>query len=740
MSDCCQEKLQFAFEKLYSALEALLNPGPEMLTDFLLAASSANIALADIEGEPLILEHLNLVRSIVGRLVIPADDKVVEQLRKEFKLDHNSHFGAGLSIVIGLFGAWREEPIGKQGHERRYRWRATTMAVIREYLKTTQLSMLRREFLCIIHPIFDAFYADCGQQNELAFAIDLVEYFIRGTNADIVATALSKDQPRDQTRSPVEVFGNINYTSALSASAADTAVQELGLGNLLRYNEPLLSQLQSICLTQCILMPYRFKERIHLYLIPPGGGVLRYELNLLDIKECLTDLEQLLPDPRFYHSLLPNERIRDMRARRERLSNNIMTPLKSLFDSLFLRSEPLGGWGRNLAEEIDNWEGVYVVPTEEFPWLPWHLLHDGEQFLFQRWNISHFPSLSVMYSVLCYRAGFTVGSPEVTIDNPRKTTFFIKEGTTSQSSAETLEIRSIVEAHGIHVDAEAVEYGFAHLAGHGVSSESGLNYKVQLGDQWISTADVLDGALKSRSIMINACDVCVLGTSLPDDISLLLSLFAAGNRNILGSCWPLRDASAHKFAVKYYEALMSGQSPVASWRFALTECVHEPRDLLEFGGYIIYGAIDDQTPWKLEYMGDTKNENGYKFLQKGETHIALDMFWDARIYYLRARCWEGQALACENLLHCNESKPIPNPLFPSFQLVLEAIASRAANGLRGKELSCRMAQYFREAGLNGVVTWKQVVQPLEELLRQRGLSIRDVGIEPFTVASKMVFF
>ncbi|MCG7926941.1 MAG: CHAT domain-containing protein [Candidatus Thiodiazotropha taylori] len=741
MSNLLQEKLQVGYEHLYSALKfTLLGRGPDPRPDFLSALSNINIALADKEDGDLVLEHLNLVRSILDRLVCRADDGLVERLRQEFRLDQNSRLGAGLAIVVGLFGAWREEPVEKQGSERRYHWRACTLLVVRESLETVHPSMLRHELLRAIRPAFDAFYADCDQQDELGFAIDLVEYFTRGTNADIIATSLPMKSHRDEVRSPIGVLGNLNNTSVPSASPADTAVQELGLGAQHRYNEPILQQLQAICLTQCVLFPYRFKERIHLYLINPGGGVLRFELNLLDIEDNLTNLEQVLPDPRRYHSLLPNERVRDMRARRERMSDDVMMPLKCLYDHLFLRSEPLGGWDRNLAEQIDLWEGVYVVPTEEFPWLPWHLLHDGDQFLFERWKISYFPSLSVMYSVLTYRAGFTVGSPDVTIDDPRKTVFFIKEGTTNESSTEAREIRSIVEAHGLSVDEKAVEYGFVHLAGHGASSMSGLNYKVQHGDRWISTADVLNGALKSRAIMINACDVCALGTSLQDDIPLVLALFAAGNRNILGSCWPLRDTSAHKFAVKYYTALMAGQFCVASWRSALMTCIHEPLDLLEFGGYMAYGAIDDQTPSKLEFMGDSTNEDAYKLLQKGETTRAIDKFWDARIYYLRARCWEGHALTCENLLLCNESRTTPESSFPSFPLVLEAIASRAAQGLRGEELSYRMGQYFNEAGLNGDATWSTVEQPLGELLSQRGLSIKDVGIQPILVASKMLFF
>jgi len=219
---------------------------------------------------------------------------------------------------------------------------------------------------------------------------------------------------------------------------------------------------------------------------------------------------------------------------------------------------------------------LIVAPHAELHYLPFAaLVQPGmpEQLLVERYLIEYVPSASVWLQ-LRNRPPRTPGGGALALA-PRPEAL-------PGSQAEVAAVR---RAYGdqarVLVGAPATERAFrtlapqrevVHLATHGVLNKHNPLFSfVQLGagggeDGRLEVHEVYGLSLQARLLVLSACQTGVAGGTMADVppgddwVGLVNAFLFAGAANVLGTLWPVQDASTARFMGRFYDELGAGRS------------------------------------------------------------------------------------------------------------------------------------------------------------------------------------
>ncbi len=140
-------------------------------------------------------------------------------------------------------------------------------------------------------------------------------------------------------------------------------------------------------------------------------------------------------------------------------------------------------------------------------------------------------------------------------------------------------------------------YDFFHFAGH-------LHYDSRNPEQsgWVfkdgilsagEVAKMAGGLKRPRLVFSNACQsACTGNWGYGDEADVFFGLvnafLLAGAEHYIGTSWEIRDESAGRFGLRFYNRLFSGKSVGESLRLARQESINKDDDLC-WAGYILYG-------------------------------------------------------------------------------------------------------------------------------------------------------
>jgi len=147
------------------------------------------------------------------------------------------------------------------------------------------------------------------------------------------------------------------------------------------------------------------------------------------------------------------------------------------------------------------------------------------------------------------------------------------------------EVAAVRRAYGdqarVLVGAPATERAFrtlapqrevVHLATHGVLNKHNPLFSfVQLGagggeDGRLEVHEVYGLSLQARLLVLSACQTGVAGGTMADVppgddwVGLVNAFLFAGAANVLGTLWPVQDASTARFMGRFYDELGAGRS------------------------------------------------------------------------------------------------------------------------------------------------------------------------------------
>jgi CHAT domain-containing protein len=238
---------------------------------------------------------------------------------------------------------------------------------------------------------------------------------------------------------------------------------------------------------------------------------------------------------------------------------------------------------------------LVIVPTGVLHHVAMAALHDGSQYLIERYAINVVPSLSTL--VLAQKP--TAGEGGLIIGNPNK------GGEDSLQAAENEALAIATFAPGsklligpeVTLDAlqsDAGGHRFFHFAGHGYfNQDAPLNSGLLLapspsGAELLTAADLYNMQLPVELAVLSGCETGLGQITTGDDvIGLIRGFLYAGPRTVVGSLWKIDDSSTLTLMKTFYRAYLSGQQPSDALRSAQLMLINQQRTPFYWASFFV---------------------------------------------------------------------------------------------------------------------------------------------------------
>ncbi|HEV7473493.1 MAG TPA: CHAT domain-containing protein, partial [Pyrinomonadaceae bacterium] len=232
--------------------------------------------------------------------------------------------------------------------------------------------------------------------------------------------------------------------------------------------------------------------------------------------------------------------------------------LESLYDLLL----------RPLEDRIGK-HRLVIVPHRALHYLPFQALHDGNNYLVERCEVSYAPSALVLQQ--CMRRSRPGLSKALLFGVADEQTPRVRDEieTIAPLFAETtalLDGDATIQA----LRREAPFADVVHLACHGqFRPDNPLFSSLKLGDGWLTVREAYDLNLHCALVTLSACETGVSAVAPGDElIGLARGFFAAGSPSLVLSLWTVDDDATAELMNEFYRNLIETGSPATALRLA----------------------------------------------------------------------------------------------------------------------------------------------------------------------------
>ncbi|MFM6246213.1 MAG: CHAT domain-containing protein, partial [Dolichospermum sp.] len=243
-----------------------------------------------------------------------------------------------------------------------------------------------------------------------------------------------------------------------------------------------------------------------------------------------------------------------------RFSDNYLNSLQPLYDLLIRPIE------REIAATKPK--QISIIATGKLRYIPFEVLHDGNEYLIEKYPISYLTRLS---SRSLQTKPSTSNQKILAFGNP------IPQSTLALDGAED-EVKSIIPifpVSQIFINSQATlanfktqipRFSLLHLATHGCFQKDGCK-KLGLAENTLLFADerfnIQDAALLGLKnvdlITLSGCQTALKADSNGTEISGLAYLFErAGSKAVIASLWNVADETTKEIMVQFYQNLQKG--------------------------------------------------------------------------------------------------------------------------------------------------------------------------------------
>jgi CHAT domain-containing protein len=223
-------------------------------------------------------------------------------------------------------------------------------------------------------------------------------------------------------------------------------------------------------------------------------------------------------------------------------------------------------------ERLLNCKHLVLIPNSFLHYLPLHALHDGQQFLIDRFTVSYSPSASI-YALSQKRVGIWSEESLVFGIHDSKAPWILREvqEVSAQLPGSSLYLgadatRKVLEQHG-------AQSRFIHLATHGVfRTDNPMFSAVRLGDCYLNVCDLYDLHLPAELLTLSGCGTGQNAVAAGDElIGLARGLLHAGAHSLLLTLWEVHDRSTAEFMRAFYRNLRGGYGKAEALQYATQE-------------------------------------------------------------------------------------------------------------------------------------------------------------------------
>ena len=243
---------------------------------------------------------------------------------------------------------------------------------------------------------------------------------------------------------------------------------------------------------------------------------------------------------------------------------------------------------RDLIEPIQaNLRGTVVFAPHGFLHsIPLHALHDGTQYLAERYKVGYTPSASLYCSP----------APVQNFGVP----LFIAFSTNSDcsSSDEVEEAAAYSQGSDVLINPSISELqrnfeqprSLIHIAGHaGVDAVGGKLSWIETSEGRLTSRDLMEMQIQARTLVITGCQTARRMIRPGDEwLGLMRSFYLSGASTIVSAFWDIRDEAARRFAREFYKTFDGHNAPLAVQRVAsaLRDWRSHPYFWAGFGAFV----------------------------------------------------------------------------------------------------------------------------------------------------------
>lgn len=234
--------------------------------------------------------------------------------------------------------------------------------------------------------------------------------------------------------------------------------------------------------------------------------------------------------------------------------------LEKLYAQLVAPIEPL----------IDG-KKLIIAPYGLLHYVPFHALHDGQQFLIDRYEISYCPSANVF--MLCTEKAWTqsAGDEMLILGIADEAAPLIRD--------EVQAVKSLWPNAHLFVDGDATfeclqqhapTARWLHLASHGMFRRDNPMFStLKLSNRWLTLYDIFNLNLKADLVTLSACETGMNEVFPGDELfGLIRGFLYAGAPSLIVSLWVVHDRSTAELMRQLYANLRQGISKRAALRQA----------------------------------------------------------------------------------------------------------------------------------------------------------------------------
>lgn len=221
-----------------------------------------------------------------------------------------------------------------------------------------------------------------------------------------------------------------------------------------------------------------------------------------------------------------------------------------------------------LADQIGQ-RRLVIVPHRALHYLPFQALHDSNNYLIERCEVSYAPSALVLQQ--CLRRA----QPSLN----KALLFGVADEQTPRVHDEIKAIAPLFPEALALLDGDATVAALrqqapsadvVHLACHGqFRPDNPLFSTLKLGDGWLTVRQAYDLNLHCALVTLSACETGVSAVAPGDElIGLARGFFAAGSPSLLLSLWTVDDDATAELMTEFYKNLREKRSLSAALRQA----------------------------------------------------------------------------------------------------------------------------------------------------------------------------
>lgn len=233
---------------------------------------------------------------------------------------------------------------------------------------------------------------------------------------------------------------------------------------------------------------------------------------------------------------------------------------------------------------------IVVVPHGALHYLPFHALHDGENFLIDSHTISYAPSAGIY--ALCHRHHEGPGGGSLVLGIPDAHAPLIRdEAEAVHQALPNSELFLGADANHELLLRKASSSRLIHIATHGrFRPDNPMFSGIRLGDGYLYLYELYQMRLSADLLTLSGCATGLNVIGAGDELlGLIRGALSAGARSLLLTLWDVNDRSTARFMTSFYRRLQQSANKAEALANAAKEVREEFPHPYYWAPFVIVG-------------------------------------------------------------------------------------------------------------------------------------------------------